>query len=838
MFNKLLPYISAVVLFLAISIGYFFPQFNGKVLPKGDLTQWRNMVQEIKEYKAETGKDALWTNSMFGGMPTYQIDSIRKGNELTVLEKIARLGIPSPAGHFFLAMLSFFIMLVVLRVNPWLAIVGAIGFGLTTNSLTIYEAGHISKFMALLYLPLVIAGMILAFRRQYLLGGAIFALGTGLNLWASHPQMSYYFVLTTVIFGVAELAKAIREKEVPHFLKAVGTLVIGGILALGSTASNILPTLEYAEDTMRGKPILETSGPVDPNNSSQTEGLAWNYAMAWSNGVIDLFSSFIPGVAGGATGEPISRDSDIGRDLSARGAQLPQTFGAPLYWGALPFTSGPIYFGAVIFLLFLMGLPLVKGPVKWWLALGTLFTFMLSMGSNLEWFNRPIFDLLPLYNKFRTPNSVLGVTSVLVPALGLLAVNRIIKGEVAKQEVMRSLMISGGILGGLCLFFVLLGPSMFDFTHPRDAQNAQTFRPELLIAARQSLIRADAFRSLILIALGAAGIWAYIHNKLEKKWLILGLGALTLFDLWGVGRRYINAENFVTEANYEANFSPRAVDTQILQDPAPYFRVLDLTESTFESTKTSYYHKSIGGYHAAKLQRFQDIIDRHISQGNQGVIDMLNTKYFIQPGPDRQPVAQQNPGALGNAWFVDSLVTVADANEEIAALNNIDPGKSAIVHQEFSSYINGLDPAPNGSIELTAYAPDKLTYQSTSSSDQLAVFSEIWYGPNKGWNAYLDGEPVEHIRVNYLLRALRIPAGQHEIVFEFAPGVYKAGVAISLISSLIIIFGILGIAGYYGYQFWQRMQNQPAVETVSERPKVKKTVARTKAKTKKRPKKK
>lgn len=836
MFNKLLPYISGVLLFLAISISYFYPQFQGQVMPKGDLTQWRGMVQEMKNYEEETGKDVLWTNSMFGGMPTYQIDSIRKGNGLTWVEKIFRLGIPSPAGHFFLAMLSFFVMLVVLRVNPWLAIVGAVGFGLTTNSLTIYEAGHISKFMALLYLPLVVAGMILAFRKQYLLGGAIFALGTGLNLWASHPQMSYYFVLTTVFFGVAELAKAIREKQVPDFLKAAGTLIVGGLLALGSTASNILPTLEYAEDTMRGKPILETQGPVDPSNSSQTEGLAWDYAMAWSNGTIDLFSSFIPGVAGGGTGEPISRDSEIGQDLTRRGANLPETFGAPLYWGALPFTSGPIYFGAVIFFLFLMGIMLVKGPVKWWLALGTLFTFMLSMGANLEWFNRPIFDLVPLYNKFRTPNSVLGVTSVLIPALGLLAINRIVKGEVSNKEVMRSLMISGGILGGLCLFFLVLGPSMFDMTHPRDAQNAQTFRPELLVSMRQSLMRSDAFRSLVLIALSAAGVWAFINNKLDKKWLILGLGALTIFDLWGVGRRYINAESFQPESQYQASFSPRPVDTQILQDPDPHYRVLDLTEATFESTKTSYYHKSIGGYHAAKLQRYQDIIDRQILQGNQGVLDMLNTKYIIQPGQNGQAVAQQNPGALGNAWFVDSIRTVSDANAEISALSNINPGRTAIIHQEFSDYVSGFDPSPNGTISLTEYTPDKLTYQCNSSSEQLAVFSEVWYGPDKGWNAYIDGEPVDHIRVDYILRALRIPSGQHTITFEFAPGVYKAGVAVSLISSLIIILGVLGIAGYYGYQFWQKMQNQPATPAPV-KPKAKKTVARTKSKGKRKSKK-
>lgn len=836
MLKKLLPYLSAVGLFLAISIGYFFPQFEGRVLSRGDITQWLGMVQEVNNYKKETGKDALWTNSMFGGMPTYQIDSIRKGNGLTFVEKIGRLGIPSPAGHFFLAMLCFFVMLVVLRVNPWLAIVGSIAFGLTTNSLTMYEAGHISKFMAVLFLPLIIAGMILAFRKQYLLGGAIFALGTGLDLWANHPQMSYYFVLTTVFFGVAQLIKAFQEKELPHFGKAAGVLVIGGLLALGSTASNILPTLQYSEDTMRGKPILESEGAIDPNSSSQTEGLAWNYAMAWSNGGIDLFSSFIPGVAGGGTREPVSRDSEIGRNLTRLGANLPETFGAPLYWGALPFTSGPIYFGAIAFLLFTMGLFLVKGPVKWWLALGTLFTLMLSMGSNLEGFNRFIFDNIPLFNKFRTPNSVLSVTSVLVPALGFLAVNRIIKGEVSTKEVMQSLMIGGGILAAICLYFIILGPSSFDFTHARDAQNAQNFPPQLLVSMRQSLMQKDALRSLILMALAAAGIWAFIHKKLDQQWLVIGLGALILFDLWGVGRRYINADNFLSKSQFEANFTPRPVDTQILQDKDPNYRVLDLTEPTFESTTTSYYHKSIGGNHAAKLQRYQDIVDHHIMQGNQGVLDMLNTRYFIIQGQNGQPTAQRNPGALGNAWFVDSIVIASNANAEIDGLTDIDPGHTAVIHQEFQAYIGGLDPSPNGTITLSSYAPDKLTYESNTSSEQLAVFSEVWYGPNKGWNAYLDGEPVEHIRADYVLRAMKVPAGQHTITFEFAPKVYKAGVAISVISSLIIILGILGLAGFYGYKFWQQVETDARFASVA-REQPKKTVARTKPKEGKKPRK-
>lgn len=830
MLKKILPYLAAMAVFLLLCAAYFFPELQGKELPKGDLDQWRGMIQEKLLYEEQTGETVLWTNSMFGGMPTYQISSIRDGNAMTIADKALRLWIPSPIGQFFLAMLSFYIMLVVLRVNPWLSIIGAVAFGFSTNNFILYEAGQISKLGVVCYLPLIIAGMVLTFRSRYLLGGAIFSLGMGLALWTNHPQMLYYFILTAVIFGIAQLVKAIREKQLLHFGKAVGMLLLGSLLALGSTASNVLPTLEYTEDTMRGNPILAPEGTPDPNNSSETEGLAWNYAMNWSNGFLDLFASFIPGVVGGGSNEMVSRDSEIGRDLTRRGARLPEKFAAPLYWGSLPSTSGPIYFGAVVCFLFLMGITLVKGPVKWWLALGTLLTFMLSMGSNLEWFNRILFEHFPLYNKFRAHNSVLSVTSVLVTALGFLAVARIIRGEVSKPEVLRSLWIAGGISLAICLFFILLGPGMFDFTAAIDAQIAETFQPELLQDMRKSWMRADALRTLLLVALAGGAIWAYVQQKIEKRWLLIGLGLLILFDLWTVGRRYLDADKFVPAQQYQASFSPRPVDTQILQDQDPHYRVLDLSENTFNSTRASYFHKSIGGYHAAKLQRYDDLIRFQIARSNQAVLNMLNTKYIIQPGPEGQPVSQRNPAALGNAWFIDTIRMVANANAEINGLTGLNPAREVLVHQEFQDYVTGLDPTPNGSIQLTDYAPDKLTYQSNTSSEQLAVFSEIWYGPDKGWQAYIDDEPVDHIRVNYVLRALRVPAGQHTITFEFSPGVYRSGVTISLISSLIILLSVLGIVGYYLYQFWQRNQEVALEPVVAKKPKKKTTAKRKKRK--------
>ena len=672
------------------------------------------------------------------------------------------------------------------------------------------------------------AGLILAFRRRYLLGGILFAVGLGLDIMANHVQMTYYFSMTLLIFGIAQLIYSIQRKELAHFGKAAGALLIGGLLAIGSSASNLWITYEYAKDTMRGEPILETAG--EPTSSSQTEGLEWDYAMAWSNGPLDLFSSFIPGVAGGGSQEPVGPNSAIVKDLQRKGARLPANFTAPLYWGSLPFTSGPNYFGAVVFFFFLMGLFLVKGPVKWWIGLGTLLTLMLSMGKNLEWFNRLFFDYFPLYNKFRTPNSILSVTAFLVPALGILALHKVVNEKVTKEEAMRSLMIAGGIAGLICLFFILLGPSFFDFTSPQDQRYAQAgYDVNAIIADRKALMRSDALRTLILAALSGGLLWAYLQEKVKLHILLIGLAALVIFDQWTVGRRYLNSDSFISKSQYQANFQPSPADQQILQDKDPDFRVFDATASTFQSSRASYFHKSIGGYHAAKLQRFQDIIDHHLSKNNQRVLDMLNTRYFIVKGQDGQPVARRNPNAMGNAWFIDTLKMVNTANEEIDALNDIDPARVAAVHQEFSDYVAGFRPDKNGSISLTEYEPNHLTYQSNAGSEQFAVFSEIWYGPNKGWQAYIDGKPAEHIRADYILRAMRVPAGQHTIEFKFEPKAFERGKLASALFSGIILLGLLGFIGYRGYQYVQNPPEEPApVKKPTARQKGAKTTRRKK----------
>ena len=829
MFQKILPHLAALAVFILVSAVYFSPQFSGKELRGGDVISYIGMSKELKDHQAATGEHTLWTNSMFGGMPTYQIRTITEGNQLNVLRPALRLYIPLPAGQFITAMLCFYLLMLVMGVNPWLAVIGAVGFGLTTNNLTLLEAGHESKLRALSYFPLIVAGIFLAFRGRYLWGGALFALGLGLDLLVNHVQMTYYLALTLLIYGVARLIHDIRRGELLHFGKAAAVLLLGAGLAVGSVANNILPTAQYAEDTMRGEPILaieKEDNPLlnEPPSSSEVDGLEYQYAMQWSNSTRDLWSSFIPGFVGGGSSEPIDRDSAFGRALRNMGANLPETFAAPLYWGGLPFTSGPIYFGAVICFLFLFGAIVVRGPVKWWLVASVFFTLLLSLGQNFDPINRLLFDFVPLYNKFRTPNSVLTVTSFLIPILAVLGLRELVKAERSRTELTRGLYYSAGVTGGLALLMALIGPSFFDFFSLQDGptltrmvgQPASSQPVQTLMAAlketRADYLTADSWRTFGFIALAAGIVFGYLRGWFKLPVLAAGLALLTLIDLWGVGRRYVSEEDF--QRKTEQIFTPTLADQRILQDEDPNFRVLSLTESTYQSARTSYFHKSVGGYHAAKLQRYQDMIDRHLSTGNAGVINMLNTKYIISQGPDGQPIAQQNPDALGNAWFVEDIRLVPTANAEIDALTDIDPDSTVIVHEAFSDYVAGLDPTGAGSIALTGYAPNELRYRGNSPAEQLAVFSEIWYGPDKGWTATIDGQETDFIRVNYVLRGLRLPAGEHEIVFRFDPPIYRTGVTISLISSLIVLLGFLALAVWT----FLRARNEPAVAPVEPTP--------------------
>lgn len=789
--KKAMPHFIAVFTFLVLSCVYFSPQLKDKQIRQGDIVSYQANAQESLEVAKETGHKPLWTNALFGGMPTYQINTITDGNLINHTKKLLYLFFDRPIGMFIMLMLVFYISMVLFGVNPWISMIGAVAFGLTTNNLVLYEAGHLTKIKSIAFLAPIVVGILLAFREKYLLGTLLFSLGLALNIASNHVQMTYYFFLTLLILGVIQLVDAIKKKRLPIFAKATGYLVVGAVLALGTTASNLLPTLEYSRDTMRGKPILEkTTSASDANSSSDVEGLNWEYAMNWSNGGIDLFSSFIPGVAGGGSGEKVKESSPLYKDRNWKQVLSRGGGRAPLYWGALPFTSGPIYFGAVLFFLFVMGLVLVKKKIKWWVLCAVLLTFMLCMGDNMAWFNKPLFDYFPLFNKFRTPNSVLTITSFLIPFFGIFVLSGILKNEYKRDDLLKSLYIGGGALGIICLFFALMGGSFFDFTSPGDVRYTQAgLSGEVLVEARKHLMRSDAWRSFFLIAISGALIWAFAKEKINSTIVIVGIAALTLFDIWGVGRRYVDTEDFVSKRNYAQTFTPTPADEQILKAEKSRgdYRVFDLN-NPFNNATPSYFHNTIGGYHPAKLQRYQDLIDQHISKNNQGVLNMLNAKYFVSPDGK----VQINPEAAGPVWFVEDIKKVENANAEIDALNNFKPKLTAIVHQEFSDYIDGFNPQKQGSIKLDNYRPDHLTYSSNSTSEQLAVFSEIWYGPDKGWNAYIDGNETEHIRVNYALRALKIPAGQHKIEFKFEPSSYTIGKMISLICSIVLLGGLIG----------------------------------------------
>ncbi len=786
--KKFIPHIAAVGIFILLSIGYFYPQLSGKKITQGDYLSFEQVSKEIKDHHEKTGEWTKWTNAMFGGMPTYQIHSPATTNLTIKLKRALYLGIPRPAGLFIFGMICFYIMGLCLGVNPWLAIIGAIAFSFTTNNLVLYEAGHMTKLDCLMSMPLVIAGVITTFRNKRILGFILFATGMAFNIGSNHPQMTYYLGLLLLIYTFIVFIDAIKNKTFPDFVKNGLLLLLGVFLALGTSASKLWTTYEYSKDTMRGKPILTQTG--DVTSSSQVDGLAYDYATQWSNGWSDLLSSYIPHVVGGGSAEEMPSGSKFGKELRKVGMKK-----GPMYWGALPFTSGPVYFGAIMFFLFFLSLGFLDGKMKIWAMLSLALTLLLSLGHNFDVLYRMFFELFPLFNKFRTPNSILSVTAVIIPMVGIMSLDAMMKKDTEDLDF-KKVLIPGAVLAGLALLILLVGGSMFDFTSAGDQRFASAgLNTKLLEADRQSMMNSSILRTIVFIAFAIALLWLHFKNRLDSKLVILGLGLLMIFDLFGIGKRYVSADDFVAERKYGQTFEMRPVDKQIKADPDPHYRVLDLSINTFNSAASSYHHKTIGGYHAAKLQRIQDMIDRHISQNNPAAMNMLNTKYIIGQGGNGQLGVQQNPDALGNAWFVEDIKMVANANEEIDAINGLDPDSIAIVNKEFSDYINNLNPSKNGTIKLLTYAPNELIYTSNTNSEQLAVFSEVWYGPDKGWQAYIDDQPVDHIRANYLLRAMKIPAGEHEIRFEFQPKSFSVGSTISLICSLIL-FLLIGVAGY------------------------------------------
>ncbi|MBK8956034.1 MAG: YfhO family protein [Saprospiraceae bacterium] len=810
--KKFLPHCISIGLFILIISYFFLPHWQGKVFQQGDVTSWQGSAAEILDHNKKHPDDpALWTGSMFSGMPSYQIATPTHYNLLNYVQTILTLGfLTGPIAIFFLCAISFYIFYLVLGLSVPLAFTGSLATFLITGNFIVWEAGHLPKLVVLAMAGFIMAGIIVSYRGKYLRGGALFALGMGINILNNHVQMSYYLFLLTLPLIISYAYFHFRDGNFKNFL--IPSAMMSGLLVLAflSSASSILPTYEYAKETMRGGHILAER--ADNNQADVNKaGLQWDYAMNWSNGTQDILACLIPGAAGGGTSEPAGSNSATAKELRKKGYQAPKRFQAPLYWGSLPFTSGPFYFGAIVCFLFVLGLFILKGPLKWWIASAVTFGLLLSMGKNFEILNKLMFDFVPLYSKFRAPSSVLSVVSYFVPVLSMLALYEWNKKELAADRLQKSLYYSAGITGGLCLLLALMGGSLFSFEHPSDPNYVnQGLSLPALIEDRKNLLQSDSFRSFLFILLGASALWLHLKNKLNSKFLAVAIAVLICFDFGTVATRYVHKDDFVSKSKKDATQKPRAVDQQILNDKS-YHRVLDLTVNTFNSSIPSFHHKHVGGYHPAKLQRYQDMIDHHLDREIQQlssqlqtaqsdsavmqilqglkVMNMLNTKYFILGQPGKE-VSLPNASANGPVWFVEDINYVKTPDEEIESIRNIDPKRTAIVHEEFKDQLKMITADPTATIQCTAYSPNKLTYKSSTSTNQLAVFSEVWYGPDLGWKMYIDGKETDLIRANYILRAAVIPSGSHEIVMEFKPRSFMLGKTLSMLCSLLIILFI------------------------------------------------
>lgn len=824
-FKKFVPYLIAIVAFVLISLIYFYPLMQGKALKQGDTERFKGMSKEITDFKKTTGETTLWTNSMFSGMPAYFVSVPFEGNLFKKVHKVMQLGLPHPAGIVFLYFIGFFILLLVLRVRPYLALIGAIAFALSSYFFIIIEAGHNTKAMAIAYMAPVLAGIILTYRGKYIAGALLTAFFLALEIAANHFQITYYLFLIVLVFGIYELVASVRSNQIKQFIKATAFLVIAALLAVGTHATSMLISTDHTQYTTRGKSELTF------DEAKKTSGLDRDYVTQWSYGVSETMTLLIPDFMGGSSGGELSENSNVYQALIDKGqtkAQAKQFVNQnfPIYWGDQPFTSGPVYVGAIVFFLFIFGLFVVGGRMKWWLLTVTILSIMLSWGQNMMWFTNLFLDYFPGYNKFRAVTMTLVIAELAMPLLGILALAKIFDKKSDRKQLLNGLKYTSIILGGLLIILLILPTTFFSFSAATDAQMFAS-SPDWLLNAfvddRVRIFKIDAIRSLFFIIMAAGLIWLYLKQKIKIALAMAGLGLLIFIDMVAVDQRYLNEDNFLEKTDdrrtarggYDPDnpFQPSFADQHIMKDPDIDFRVLNLTVGTFQDASTSFFHNSIGGYHGAKLKRYQELIDFQIGpevsqlqnilrseadpqmltmiMSEMTVLNMLNTKYLIRMSADRGPVPVLNPYAMGAVWFVNNYSIVANADEEIIALGDIDPSKEIVVDQRFGEYVSGktFTPDSTASIELADYKPNHLTYQSKASTEQLAVFSEVYY-PN-GWTAYIDGVEADHFRANWILRSMVVPAGDHTIEFIFAPKLYSTGETISYICSILLLLLVL-----------------------------------------------
>lgn len=805
-FKILLPHIIVVASFLAITLVYFSPVLKGYKLIQGDIKNYKGMSKEIADYREKTGDEALWTNSMFGGMPAYLVSFRKKGNLMNDVDKAMSIWMDPPVKQLFLYLIGFYILLLVLKIDPLPSAIGAFAFAFSSYFFIILEAGHNTKGIAIAYMAPILAGFILAYRGKYLLGAAITALFFSLELKANHLQITYYLAMILGIYGAFKLYEAIKEKQLPGFTKSTVYLLVAIVLAIGPNISGLWAVYEYGKYSTRGESELTIL-----NNKNQTSGLDKDYATAWSYGVGETFTLLVPDFQGGESAG-IASNPEL---LEEAPGQYKQLLGyAQKYHGDQPFTSGPVYVGAIVCFLFILGLFFVNGPLKWAMLLATILSIMLAWGKNFMGLTDFFLDFVPGYNKFRAVSMILVIAELAIPVLAFVALDKVLKYSEEIKKNINKLYISLGVAGGLALLIAIF-PTMFtDFTNPSgDARLGQQLQEQAKFPAaqlpsffaqiediRKGITTADAWRSFLLIFVAGGLIWMFVRGKLKQNILLGSLALLVFFDMWTVNKRYLNNDKdkgqYIQWESKIASAQPYQMsqaDQQILRDPDPHYRVWNTTSRLDQDGRTPYFHKSIGGYHGAKMKRFQELVDMHLNKQNMKAFDMLNTKYMIVQNQQGGLQAQQNPDVLGNAWFVNDVITVANADEEITKLGEIDPATQCVVDARFSAQIAGVSADVSGTIKLDSYDPKHLVYSSSAEKDGIAIFSEMYYAD--GWNAYVDGQLVPHFRANYVLRGLKIPAGEHQVEFKFEPAVYSIGEKLSLAFSVLLLAGV-GFAGY------------------------------------------
>ena len=791
--NRILPFLIAILVFIVVSLAYFSPVLEGKKLFQSDIAQFKGVSKEIVDFRAEHELEPYWTNRVFGGMPAYNVSAHYPHNYVKKADQLLRF-LPRPADYLFLYFLGFFILLYVLKVEWKLAIIGALAFGFSTYFIIIFGAGHNAKAHAIAYMPLVLAGIISVFKRNYLVGFILTALAMAFEINASHPQMSYYLLFMVLILGIVYLIDSIKEKTIPHFIKSVLILFGAVILAIGVNATSLLATQDYAKVSTRSKSEL-TITPDGTPKQDITTGLSKEYITEYSYGILETFNLLIPRFYGGGSRENLGKDSETYNFLKDKiGRSQAKSFSEnlPTYWGDQTFVEAPAYIGAVLIFLFVLGLFSVKGKMKKWLLAATIFSILLSWGKNLPGLTNFFIDYIPLYNKFRAVSSIQVITELAVPLLGIIALDQFLNSK-EKNDKLKYLKHSLYVVGGLTLFFTLFGTTLLNFEGIRDGNLEQQLPgfSEALMADRRSLFFKDSLRSLILVVISASLLWAFMKKLINKNITIVAFAVLILFDLVAIDKRYVNKDDFVSKKQEQIPFQASIINKEILKDKTHY-RVINWTVNPMNDGSTSYFHNSIGGYHAAKPRRYQELFEHQIAKNNIEVWNMLNTKYIIFPDNQGEARLQQNYEANGNAWFVDEVEFVNTPDEEIIALDSLQTKRKSIVNANFKSELNKSKFIKDSLdiISLVSYQPNEMKYESNTAQEQLAVFSEIYY--KNGWNAYVDGEAAPHFRANYVLRAMMVPAGKHEIVFKFEPNIIKKGNVITLTSFVLLLLVCLG----------------------------------------------